>query len=206
MCIIWLYYIWLWSFNKLVESFDVYCLILYQCVKYRWSAYSYVFPYMYVYNIHVFNCKTVTFHANLLILISAKSVFTCMHVHVVDKHDTVFFIYFLNTFCYFTIFKLYKIIMWIFFDTAYNHHVYRSQGNHAVGGGMVGASRPPLPDYHSATHMAHLARRKHMLQGGRSYSHDDATLQSFYQQNAQSASATDRHRQDIHDGAYLFSH
>ena len=40
--------------------------------------------------------------------------------------------------------------------------------------------RPQLPDYRSATQMAHMARRKHMGQHGRSHSCEGVLSGGFY--------------------------
>ena len=40
--------------------------------------------------------------------------------------------------------------------------------------------RPQLPDYHSATQMAHMARRKHMGHHGRSQSCEGVLSSGFY--------------------------
>lgn len=59
-----------------------------------------------------------------------------------------------------------KLSMFVSFLTAYNHFIqqqYMSRSHQTRG-------RPQLPDYHSATQMAHMARRKGMGQHGRSHS------------------------------------
>lgn len=47
--------------------------------------------------------------------------------------------------------------------TAYSQYIHQTYTN---------VRRPPLPDYHSASHMAHLQRQKHLWQLGRAHSQE----------------------------------
>lgn len=76
---------------------------------------------------------------------------------------------------------------------AYNHFIqqqYMSRSHQTRG-------RPQLPDYHSATQMAHMARRKHMGQHGRSHS-CEGVLGGFYRNMS-----TGYPEQGDGDGGYL---
>lgn len=58
---------------------------------------------------------------------------------------------------------LQKLFILLHSSTAYSHIIHQT---------YTKVRRPPLPDYHSATQMAQLARQKHYWQMERSHSHE----------------------------------